>query len=73
MQLELKFGTAEEGVQTPSDGARDRVGTLITEGSSHRTVLVLFTYGSSETRVMTPMVGITTSTIQNAHTYCIGF
>ncbi len=50
-----------------------RVGTLITEGSSHRTALVLFTYGSSETRVMTPMVGITTSTIQNAHTYCIGF
>ena len=33
----------------------DRVGTPISEGPSHRTVLVLFTYGSSEPQVCYPL------------------
>ena len=42
-----------------------RVGTPIAGGSSHRTVLVLFTYGSSGPWVMTPTVGrFPTSTIR---------
>src|SRR5262245_2633474 len=43
----------------------DRVGTPIAGSPSHRTVLVLFTYGSSGPWVMTPTAGrLTTSTIR---------
>ena len=45
-------------------GANGRVGTPISEGPSQGTVLVLFTYGSSGRRVVTPVAGrFTTSTI----------
>ena len=54
--LEKIGDVASQALITPGGGGH-RVGAPVAEGASHRTVLVLFTYGSSGPTVFTPPGG----------------